>query len=240
MWMTVHISLLRELIRGQSQRYVEMHAHVRKWCMQEWQNTESELTRERGLWGPEERSKLDKFQLDMTEGPSRVRKTLIPDPKFYHRYPYRPNLELPEAKPLRSKFASSRDSRAYYEQMKTHRFRTMDERIVDRQTASSQSTVLLAKNGEDAGFDPFGELNLSMIKRMVKKSRDEQKESNETDGKGEEVEEAAVVEDDLPEDPQSPLAQEHDSEKDCKIFTNSRKLISNFSRVIFNGSKSIY
>lgn len=132
MWIRVHVSLLRELIRSQSQRHAEMHAHVRKWCMQEWQNTEAELTRERGLWGPEERSILDKFQLDVTEGPSRARKTLIPDSKFYHRYPYRPNLELQEAKPMRAKFAISRDSRSYFERMKARRFRTMDERIVDR------------------------------------------------------------------------------------------------------------
>lgn len=223
MWIRVHVSLLRELIRGQSQRYVEMHAHVRKWCLQEWQNIEAELTRERGLWGPEERSELDKFQLDVTEGPSRVRKTLIPDSKFYHRYPYRPNLESLETKPMRSKFAISRDSRSYYEQMRMRRFRTMDERIIDRQTATSQST----QNGGDAGFDPLGELNLSMIKRMVKKNRDEREVAKE---ESEGVEAAALIEDDLPEDiqsPLSPLVSEREVEKECEsVIIPSRSNVS--------------
>lgn len=60
MWFRVHASLLRELIRTQSQRYAELHAHVRKWSMQEWQSTESELTRERGLWGPERYVKVER------------------------------------------------------------------------------------------------------------------------------------------------------------------------------------
>ena len=33
--------------------------------------TEGQLTRERGLWGPESESRLLKWQLDNTEGPSR-------------------------------------------------------------------------------------------------------------------------------------------------------------------------
>lgn len=97
MWIRVHISLLKELLRNQCMRYHEWHAHVRKWCMQEWHNTEAVLTRERGLWGPEECSMLDKFELDTTEGPLRIRKKMIPNPKFYQRYPHRPHLDAPEA-----------------------------------------------------------------------------------------------------------------------------------------------
>lgn len=99
--MRVHISLLKELLRNQCTRYHEWHAHVRKWCMQDWQNTEAELTRERGLWGPEQCSTLDKFELDTTEGPLRIRKKLIPNPKFYHKYPYRPHLDAPESVSLK-------------------------------------------------------------------------------------------------------------------------------------------
>ena len=97
MWMRVHVSLVKELVRAQAQRYHEWHAHARKWCMQDWHNTEAELTRERGLWGPERPSVLDKFELDVTEGPCRVRKKLIPNPTFYQLYPYRPQLDAPEA-----------------------------------------------------------------------------------------------------------------------------------------------
>jgi len=44
MWMRVHHSLLRELVRVQCTRYHEWHAHLRKWCLQEWQGIEQELT----------------------------------------------------------------------------------------------------------------------------------------------------------------------------------------------------
>lgn len=98
MWMRVHVSLVRELVRARCQRQHEWHAHVRKWSMKEWQeNVEAELIRERGLWGPERGSRLDKFELDTTEGPLRVRKKLVPDVDFYRRYPFRPYLDLPEA-----------------------------------------------------------------------------------------------------------------------------------------------
>jgi WD repeat and FYVE domain-containing protein 3 len=130
----VHISLLRELVRSQCQRYHEWHAHVRKWCMQEWHSAEAELTRERGLWGPDRGSRLDKFQLDVTEGPCRIRRKLVPNPAFYLHYPYRPHLDAPEAKPLRAKVAISFDSKLFYERMAAKRVETMDERgIVDWQ-----------------------------------------------------------------------------------------------------------
>jgi len=36
--------------------------------MEEWAQTEMELMRERGIWGPPVGSDLDKWMLDMTEG----------------------------------------------------------------------------------------------------------------------------------------------------------------------------
>lgn len=42
--------------------------------MSEWSKIEYELTRERGLWGPEIPSKLDKWMLDTVEGTVHVRK----------------------------------------------------------------------------------------------------------------------------------------------------------------------
>ena len=39
-----------------------------QYLMEEWTQTEGELMRERGLWGPSVGSDLDKWMLDMTEG----------------------------------------------------------------------------------------------------------------------------------------------------------------------------
>lgn len=45
--------------------------------MSEWSKIEYELTRERGLWGPEIPSKLDKWMLDTVEGTYTVDNGLI-------------------------------------------------------------------------------------------------------------------------------------------------------------------
>lgn len=60
-----------------------------RYVHQEWLQTENELTRERGLWGPIEPCHLDKWMLDMTEGPHRMRKKTMRNDLFYIHYPYR-------------------------------------------------------------------------------------------------------------------------------------------------------
>ena len=54
-----------------------------------WLRTERELLRERGIWGPPRGSSLDKYQLDMTEGPLRMRVKMERNEDFYQHYPYR-------------------------------------------------------------------------------------------------------------------------------------------------------
>uniref|UniRef100_A0A914HM60 WD repeat and FYVE domain-containing protein 3 n=1 Tax=Globodera rostochiensis TaxID=31243 RepID=A0A914HM60_GLORO len=194
MWIRVHISLVRELIRNQCQRYHEWHAHVQKWCVQEWHYAEAELIRERGLWGPNCGSALNKFQLDITEGPCRIRRKLVPNPDFYRHYPYRPNLEGPKAKPMRAKVAISRDSKPYWERMSKKRAETMDERIVDFQaglmpspggTVADQSPgVGIEQESDQPANDSVAELNISMIKRMVEKNLEH---TEKTESIGEDV-----------------------------------------------------
>ncbi|KAL3100626.1 hypothetical protein niasHT_020905 [Heterodera trifolii] len=173
----VHISLVRELIRNRCQRYHEWHSHVRKWSIQEWHNAETELIRERGLWGPDHGSVLDKFQLDITEGPCRIRRKLVPNLDFYRHYPYRPYLEGPNAKPLRAKVAISRDAKAYWERMSKTRAETMDERIVDFKAGlmPSPGGAITDQSVEGMGSDQqpiesVEKLNMSTIKRMVEKN----------------------------------------------------------------------
>lgn len=80
---------------------------------------ESGLYRERGLWGPEKPSPLDKWQLDTTEGPLRMRKVLRSNPTFYHDYPWDPlRAAIQESSAPESERAKreprSRDSEAHY------------------------------------------------------------------------------------------------------------------------------
>uniref|UniRef100_A0A8R1HLC7 WD repeat and FYVE domain-containing protein 3 n=1 Tax=Caenorhabditis japonica TaxID=281687 RepID=A0A8R1HLC7_CAEJA len=170
MWLRVHISLIKELVRAQSTRYTEWHAHVRKWCLHDWHQWEAELTRERGIWGPERASKLEKFKLDLTEGPTtRMRRKLIPNRNFYHIYPYRPHLDGPTAKAQRAKVAISLDSKPYYEACLRHRKRTLDTRIID----SSVSVMSAAEDSGDGSsnllgysFTDLSQINSSLIRRL--------------------------------------------------------------------------
>ncbi|KAK8761639.1 hypothetical protein V5799_027094 [Amblyomma americanum] len=89
--------------------------HLQKDVFEDWLQTETELTQERGLWGPVEGSLLDKWMLDMTEaGPCRMRKKMVKNDLFYLHYPYRPDVEGGENRALKYKVATSFDSKEYY------------------------------------------------------------------------------------------------------------------------------
>lgn len=67
--------------------------HTTRYVEAEWAASWAELTRERGLWGPPRPSDLDKWALDSTEGPNRMRKMMRRNHSFYMHYPYRPELD---------------------------------------------------------------------------------------------------------------------------------------------------
>ena len=98
LWMGVHVSLMGELVRLQTSQYGQWHTHVTTFTLAQWRAVEKELTRERGLWGPDVGcGQLEKWNLDTTEGPCRMRKKLVPNTTtFYIRFPYRPKLDLTE------------------------------------------------------------------------------------------------------------------------------------------------
>ncbi len=73
--------------------YLQSQDHAEKYLLERWTETEKELMRERGLWGPPVGSQLDKWMLDMTEGPCRMRKKMMKNEMFYINYPYKPGIE---------------------------------------------------------------------------------------------------------------------------------------------------
>ncbi|VDN02986.1 unnamed protein product [Thelazia callipaeda] len=213
MWLRVHISLIRELIRTQCLCYHEWHSHVQKWCMQDWRSLEMELTRERGIWGAELGSSLDKFMLDMTEGPCRIRRKLVPNPAFYYHYPYRPYLDSPDAKAMRAKVAVSKDSRLYYEAMKRRRGKMVEHRIIDL----SSTVFTPSEERSDLFFSDMQEVSTSMIRRVSIK-HGENKESDEADcfmnekdiSEGDDENEVSVDEE-MSNEPQAASGQKNNS-----------------------------
>ncbi|XP_026315295.1 WD repeat and FYVE domain-containing protein 3 isoform X1 [Hyposmocoma kahamanoa] len=113
-YMQDHVQLVRQAWCVQLQTATNTTLHTTRYVQAEWAGAWRELTRERGLWGPPRGSHLDKWALDSTEGPCRMRKMLRRNHMFYLHYPYRPELENPENKQLKYKVAQSLDSKEYY------------------------------------------------------------------------------------------------------------------------------
>jgi hypothetical protein len=111
--------ILREFVEMRRQQHQNTTQHTQRYVHQEWLQTENELTRERGLWGPPEPCYLDKWMLDMTEGPHRMRKKTMRNDLFYLHYPFRPDHEKGM---LKYKVAASHHSKIYYQavQMRQH------------------------------------------------------------------------------------------------------------------------
>ncbi|XP_071507653.1 WD repeat and FYVE domain-containing protein 3-like [Diadema antillarum] len=113
MWTHTHVFIVRELVELQHKQHEQSQRHLMRFMKEKWEYLEHELMRERGLWGPPYCSYLDKWMLDMTEGPSRMRKKMIRNPDFYIHYPYRPENELIQNKPSKGRKAISFDSKKY-------------------------------------------------------------------------------------------------------------------------------
>lgn len=123
-WTNLHILLVKELWEMRCAQYIHMSQHTQRYVLQEWIQSEGELTRERGLWGPTKGSILDKWTLDSTEGPHRMRKKTMRNDLFYSLYPYRAELEHPDNRQLKYKVATSFDSKKYFQCFQTSNHQT--------------------------------------------------------------------------------------------------------------------
>ncbi|XP_041955874.1 WD repeat and FYVE domain-containing protein 3 isoform X4 [Alosa sapidissima] len=176
-WMFTHIAVVRDLVAMQYKEYQERQQNALKYVTDEWAGIEYELLRERGLWGPPIGSILDKFQLDMTEGPCRMRKKMVRNDLFYIHYPYVPEQEptssnhqalcpvplmgagfsAPLQKPVRYRRAISYDSKEYY------------MRLLSGNPGMYQHSVEHSTEGETTLHEPeHGEDTIARVKGLVK------------------------------------------------------------------------
>uniref|UniRef100_A0A672NXI4 WD repeat and FYVE domain containing 3 n=1 Tax=Sinocyclocheilus grahami TaxID=75366 RepID=A0A672NXI4_SINGR len=158
-WMFTHIAVVRDLVAMQYKEHQERQQNALKYVMDEWAGIEYELLRERGLWGPPIGSHLDKFLLDMTEGPCRMRKKMVRNDMFYIHYPYVPDPE-PNAstqKPVRYRRAISYDSKEYY------------MRLLSGNPGMYQHSIEQNTEGETTQQEPeHGEDTIARVKGLVK------------------------------------------------------------------------
>eukprot|EP01133_Synstelium_polycarpum_P015508 gene15508-18419_t len=80
-------------VRAESERRRRAKAHdadKQKFLVKQFESMRDQITRERAVWGPPSPSPLDKWKLDSTEGPFRMRKKTEKNYDFYKNYPYVP------------------------------------------------------------------------------------------------------------------------------------------------------
>ncbi|XP_013358184.1 PREDICTED: WD repeat and FYVE domain-containing protein 3 isoform X7 [Chinchilla lanigera] len=183
-WMFTHIAVVRDLVDTQYKEYQERQQNALKYVTEEWCQIECELLRERGLWGPPIGSHLDKWMLEMTEGPCRMRKKMVRNDMFYNHYPYVPEAEqetnvtseipskqpetpddiIPQKKPARYRRAVSYDSKEYYLRLASGNPAVVQDPIVE--SADGEATQQEPEHGEDTIAKVRG-----LVKPPLKRSR---------------------------------------------------------------------
>ena len=128
-WTSIHASIIRDFVEHQVRQKRILDYHLKKYVLTEWLNYEYEfLTREKAIWGPTYGSRrLDKWMLDMTEGPNRMRKKMIRNEQFYTHYPYRPEFDAMDARMIKFKSPVSHDSKEYYRRVYSERYFHLDK-----------------------------------------------------------------------------------------------------------------
>nr|XP_018916724.1 PREDICTED: WD repeat and FYVE domain-containing protein 3 [Bemisia tabaci] len=217
-WTLSRIALIRDLVALKAIQRSQNQLYMQKYVLEEWLQIEVELTRERGLWGPEIPSRLDKWMLDITEGPSRMRKKMMKNDLFYIHYPYRAELDGGDNKSIKYKVASSYDSKEYYQKYRPQSLIDLEKELYDfPQEKEVVSTV--AGNGSESLSDQSSfESNFQGLRRMVKRS------TSELDDTGEEIDtETAGTEDtEPPADNQTILRLLEEQEKISFMFRCAR------------------
>lgn len=124
---SIHESIVKNFINFQLKQKRTMDYNLRKYIFNEWLNNEYEfLTREKAIWGPQYGSKrFDKWMLDMTEGPNRMRKKMLRNDQFYLNYPFRPEMENANYPKFRSPI--SLDSKDYYKRIHSEKYFLLDK-----------------------------------------------------------------------------------------------------------------
>ncbi len=185
-----HVAIVKEVVDQHYRNRAQTDTHMLKYTEEEWLQTEVRLTQERGLWGPYRESGLTKWMLDLTEGPSRMRKRLVRNDLFYLHYPHREDVEKEaEEKPHKYRRPTSADSARWFKQHQSlTMFEREDERIVEMEyddcdIAVQDKTLSIDEQIRKIGFQG---LKHAIGQATVKASKDEEDEDEDSNEKDEE------------------------------------------------------
>ena len=180
-WTLMHLSIINDLIEFNYRQKIQSDHHLAKYVYEDWIATEAEmLVRERAIWGPDYGSQqFDKWKLDMTEGPHRMRKKMMRNDLFYLHYPYRVELEVGEAKTLKYKLPVSFDSNEYHK-----RFKPENLALLERDSIQEDDDSAFAIGGSQANQIEFQGIKTSSmlpIKSSVSSDQEEQDNQDSQD-----------------------------------------------------------
>ena len=97
-WSRAKVTQLRELQQLYEHKFQKNIEYRLDHALCIWKPINEELTRERGLWGPENYNPFQKWTQDCLEGPSRQRKRLRVNKTFYQTYEFFPEDDKKELK----------------------------------------------------------------------------------------------------------------------------------------------
>ncbi|XP_038062031.1 WD repeat and FYVE domain-containing protein 3-like isoform X2 [Patiria miniata] len=177
MWTFTHISIARDLVELQFNQHLESQQHLQRYITDEWSQMEMELTRERGLWGPPCGSELDKWILDMTEGPCRMRKKMLRNDMFYVNYPHQQEYDTLENKPSKGRKPISFDSRKFWLRQ---RGRSLLDRGEGPVTEPVIDTDILMEGVEEEAGTREGLCPSSLVTKQGNSRLDKEWEDSET------------------------------------------------------------
>ena len=141
-----NVRMVQDFVRNQ-QNYTQIEIeYTQKYLCNLWLDIEADLIRERGLWGPKEPNIFNKWLLDLTEGYCRMRNKLIRNHSFYSNYPYMPDQNHTS---LKYRYATSFDSKSYYEALKVFQVQNLDNSIESVQFFLEKSVISLSNYSGD-------------------------------------------------------------------------------------------
>ncbi|KAK9506438.1 hypothetical protein O3M35_008379 [Rhynocoris fuscipes] len=214
---THQVLLVRELVEVQAKQHALTQDYVERYVLEEWLQAEAELLRERAVWGPVKPSRLDKWMLDMTEGPCRMRKKMMRNDSFYKHYPYRPELDSSENRSLKYKVATCWDSKEYYQKYVAPHVGNVGSDHQERAHSLSEDKQSTIDESIDLSTDNGLDMDQVSLRRAVKRS------VSEPDEGGDDCEtEGPSGEDESPPDNQSILRLLENNEKISHMFRCAR------------------
>eukprot|EP00062_Callorhinchus_milii_P018807 gi/632972759/ref/XP_007902817.1/ PREDICTED: WD repeat- and FYVE domain-containing protein 4 [Callorhinchus milii] len=149
--LNVQRTIGQDMFASLHKEYLQMQQCIQNQAWKDWEKTEQQLLRERGLWGPLSGSQQDAaWILDMAEGPSRMRKKMRPN-TFYINYAYDACRNRETESAVMKKHAVGSGNDDFYRRPHEAEEHLAENR--EKQASAGYSMNLIEENIDERGID---------------------------------------------------------------------------------------